>query len=62
MAVFSKLVITRKGQALLAKILSGVKNVNFTSVSASNAEYTVEQLENLIALSEIKQTSLISEQ
>ncbi len=61
MAVFSKLVITRKGQALLAKILSGVKNVNFTSVSASNAEYTVEQLENLIALSEIKQTSLISE-
>lgn len=61
MAVFSKLVITRKGQALLAKILSGVKNVNFTSVSASNAEYTVEQLENLIALSDIKQTSLISE-
>ena len=61
MAVFSKLVITRKGQALLAKILSGVKNVNFTSVSTSNAEYTVEELENLIALSEIKQTSLISE-
>lgn len=61
MAEFSKLVITRKGQALLAKMIAGVKNINFTHVSSSNVEYTVEQLEELTSLSEIKQTSLISE-
>lgn len=61
MAEFSKLVITKKGQALLAKMIAGVKNINFTHVSSSNVEYTVEQLEELTSLSEIKQTSLISE-
>lgn len=61
MAMFSKLVITHKGRALIAKILSGVKNVNFTSISSSNAEYTIEQLENLTSISDIKQTSFISE-
>lgn len=61
MAEFSKLVITEKGQALLAKMIAGVGNINFTHVSSSNVEYTVEQLEELTSLSEIKQTSLISE-
>lgn len=36
MAEFSKLVITKKGQALIAKVLAGTaKDVDFTKVAAS---------------------------
>ena len=60
MAEFSKLVITNKGQALLAKMIAGEGSVEFTKVSASSTAYTDAQLEGLISLSDVKQTSLIS--
>ncbi len=60
MAEFSRLVITGKGQALLAKMIAEGCNIAFTKVSASSAEYTDAQLEELTELSEIRQTSLIS--
>lgn len=60
MAEFSKLVITSKGQALIAKMLAGSGNVEFTKICASSTQYTENQLQALIALSGIQQTSLIS--
>lgn len=60
MAEFSKLVITNKGQALLAKMIAGEGSVEFTKVSASSTAYTDAQLEGLTSLSNVKQTSLIS--
>lgn len=60
MAEFSKLVITNKGQALLAKMIAGKGNIEFTKVSASSTAYTDAQLEGLTSLSNVKQTSLIS--
>ncbi len=60
MAEFSKLVITNKGQALLAKMIAGKGNIEFTKISASSTAYTDAQLEGLTSLSNVKQTSLIS--
>ena len=60
MAEFSKLVITNNGQALLAKMIAGSGNIEFTKVSASSTTYTEAQLEGLTSLSNVEQTSLIS--
>lgn len=60
MAEFSKLVITSKGQALLAKMIAGSGNIEFTKVSASSTAYTDSQLEGLTSLTNVKQTSMIS--
>lgn len=60
MAAFSKLIITNQGQALIAKMIAGTGNIEFTKVSVSNAVYTEEQLQALTELSDIKQTSPIS--
>lgn len=61
MAEFSKLVITKKGQALIAKVLVGTaKDVDFTKVATSTATYQVGELEDLTALPEIKQEANIS--
>lgn len=62
MAEFSRLVITKKGQALLAKILEGTAtNVEFTKIAASKAEFSgVDELELLSALPDIMQEVEIS--
>lgn len=61
MATYSKLIITENGQALLAKLISsGASGVEFTKVCASTNTYTVEQLEALTSLPNVKQTSLVS--
>lgn len=60
MAEFSKLVITEKGQALMAKMIAGTGNIEFTKVCASSTQYTESQLSTLSSLSNIKQTSLVS--
>lgn len=60
MAEFKKIVITKKGQALMAKMLAGTGNVAFTKVSVSDATYTDAQLEALTALTGVKQSTLIS--
>lgn len=61
MAEFSKLVITKNGQALIAKVLAGTaKDVDFTKIAASKATFRVEELEDLTALPEIMQEAEIS--
>ena len=60
MAEFSKLVITKAGQALLAKMIAGTGSITFTKIAASSTAYTLAQLEALTAITNIKQTSLIS--
>lgn len=60
MAEFSKLVITDKGQALLAKVVAGTGNVEFTKVCSSDTVYPVGELEALTELENVVQTSLIS--
>lgn len=61
MAEFSKLVITKKGQALIAKVLAGTaKDVDFTKVATSKATYQVGELEGLNALPDIMQEAGIS--
>ena len=60
MAEFSKLVITEKGQALMAKMIAGTGNIEFTKICASSSQYSESQLQALTALSNIKQTSLVS--
>lgn len=60
MAEYSKLVITNDGQALMAKIIAGSGNIDFTKVCASSTQYTENQLQALTGLSNIKQTTLVS--
>lgn len=60
MAEYSKLVITNDGQALMAKMIAGSGNIDFTKVCASSTQYTENQLQALTGLSNIKQTTLVS--
>ena len=60
MAEFSKLVITNKGQALIAKMIAGEGSVEFTKVAASSKEYGENELQELSSLGEVRQTTLIS--
>ena len=60
MAEFSKLVITDAGRELLAKMIVGNGNIQFTKVSTSSIAYEEAQLQGLALLSDVKQTSLIS--
>lgn len=60
MAEFKQLIITNKGQALMAKMLAGAGNVQFTKIAVSDTTYTDAQLPSLTSLSSVKQTALIS--
>ena len=60
MSEFSKVVITKKGQALMAKLMSGSGKVEFTEIRVSETAYSESQLENLTALTNIKQTTPVS--
>ena len=61
MAEFSKLIVTGKGQALIAKMLAGAAaDVDFTKVAASNAEYQVKELEGLNSLDGIVQEAEVT--
>ncbi len=60
MAEFKQLIITDRGQALMAKMLAGAGNVQFTKISVSDTTYTDEQLSTLTSLSGVKQSTLIS--
>lgn len=59
MAEFSKLIITAKGQTLIAKILAGSHGVEFTKIVASSDVYSIEDLEGIDAII-AKQTTMIS--
>lgn len=60
MAEYGKFIITNNGQALMAKMIAGSGNIQFTKVCASSTQYTENQLQALTALTNIKQTSLVS--
>lgn len=60
MVEFSRLITTRKGQALNAKMIAGTGQVSFTKVCTSDEIYELGELENLEVLNNIKQTSPIS--
>lgn len=60
MAEYSKFYLTNNGQALLAKMIAGTGDIEFTKVCSSSTQYTESQLVALTALTNIKQTSLVS--
>lgn len=60
MAEFSKLVITSKGKALIAKMIVGEGNPKFTKICTSSAQYALDDLEDLTSLTDVQQTSLVS--
>lgn len=60
MSEFSKVVITKKGQALMAKLMSGSGKVEFTEIRVSETAYTEAQLETLTTLTAVKQTTAVS--
>lgn len=60
MSDFRQLIITNKGQALMAKLIAGTASVNFTKVSASSTVYSDAQIPALTGLSNIKQQVAVS--
>jgi hypothetical protein len=57
MAEFSKLYLTKRGQSLVAKIMAGATNIQFTKVSTSSKVYAESALEALTALEGVQQTN-----
>ena len=57
---FQSFVITNKGQALMAKLMLGSGTADFTKICLSSHVYTSDQLQDLTALADIKQTASIS--
>lgn len=60
MLEFRQLIITNKGQSLMAKLIAGKANVTFTKVAASATTYNDSQIPALTALSNIKQQVAVS--
>lgn len=60
MAEFSKLYLTKRGQALVAKIMAGAAGIQFTKVSTSSRVYAEGALENLTALEGVQQTNNVT--
>jgi hypothetical protein len=60
MASYKAIVITKKGQALMSKIMSGLSVVNFTKIKTSSASYSDASLEELTSLGSVQQESAIS--
>lgn len=60
MAEFNKLIITNKGQALMAKLIAGTTTVEFTKIRTSTNVYTNAQIPALTALANVKQTTDVS--
>ena len=55
---FSRLITTKKGQALNAKMIAGTGPVKFTKVCTSDTVYALDELENLHTLNGIRQTGV----
>lgn len=60
MSEFRQLIITNKGQSLMAKLIAGKANVTFTKVAASSTTYSDSQIPALTGLSNIKQQVAVS--
>ncbi len=59
MAEFRQLIITKKGQALMAKMIAGTGSVQFTKVGTSETVFTDEEILDIQEV-ETKQVSLVS--
>ena len=60
MAEFRPMVITNKGQALIAKMMSGSGKIEFTKIAISSNTYSDAQILAMTSVSGVKQTTLIS--
>lgn len=60
MAQYSKLIITSKGHALMAKLIAGTATARFTKICSSQEEHKLEELETLTEIDHIVQTAAIS--
>lgn len=60
MAEFSKLYLTKRGQSLVAKIMAGASNIQFTKVSTSSKVYAESALEGLLALENVQQSNNVT--
>ena len=61
MAQYKSAVITKKGVALMGKIMSGKTKLNFSKICTSDTTYKQEQLAELTSLTGIKQEALIAD-
>ncbi len=61
MASFNPTVITKKGQSLISKIMTGSARARFTKIKTSDYEYDNNTLEDVTVLDNLKQTSSISD-
>ena len=60
MAEFKPMIITNKGQALIAKMMSGGGKIEFTKISISDVAYSDSQILAMTSISGVKQTTLVS--
>jgi len=60
MAEFRKMILTKQGQDLIAKLISGSSGVKFTRIALSSAVYTDAQIPGLTTISGIQQTAEVS--
>ena len=61
MAQFKTAVITQKGMSLMSKVISGTASLTFSKIATSSHTYTDNQLAALTSLSDVKQTSYVSD-
>jgi len=55
-----KLIVTNAGQSLIAKLISGTAEINFTKIKTSDYVYTASDIPALTELSQIRQTANVS--
>lgn len=60
MAEFRTMIITNKGQALIAKMLAGKGNIQFTKISLSETAYTDAQILELGSIGGVKQSTAVT--
>lgn len=60
MAEFNRVIITKAGQSLMSKLMSGTGTVEFTKLSISSTKYNQSQLENLTSLSNVRQSTPVA--
>lgn len=60
MAEFRPMIITNKGQALIAKMMSGSGKIEFTKISISETAYSDAQILAMTSIGGVKQTTLVS--
>jgi len=60
LAVFSKIIITKSGQELISRVLSGLGDITFTKVSSSDRVYETAELLTLDNLEDVRQSVPVS--